>query len=299
MDTLEFFTSLNNKFQELPPEQHISAAQGEIKLLSPSDKRVVDSLMPGFLEQGLSFISADCVVVLLHGIRDHAAWHCELRAQFKGTSTIAEVYSVQYGHFDLVNLMLHRATRGRISRNIESQISTIVERHSNQRVIVIAHSYGTYLLSHLFEKGKINNIYGAIFCGSIVSAAFNWSGLEKPLRAPVINDCGTKDIYPLVANAYFWSFGTAGRTGFHDNTCARNRYHNCGHGGFFSKNFTESYWLPYIERGRVTESSIEKPRSGWFLTLFSQNRFMVIAYSLSAALLYGVWLLAYLAYQYI
>lgn len=269
----------------LPPEQHIRAAQEEMRSLGTDDLARVDRLMHGYLNEGISFVTADTVVILLHGIRDHAKWHENLQKLFKSSPNIAKTYSAQYKHFDIANLMLHRVTRDDLTKNIESQIDHVLQLHRSQRVYLIAHSYGTFLISHLFLKGKINSVYGVVFCGSIVPASFNWSGLSAPLRAPVINDCGVKDHLPLVANTFFFDFGTAGRFGFYDNAGAINRYHECGHGGFFNDDFVKKFWLPYIERGRVEPSEVSKPEPGWWMTLVGHKRFILVGYALVVGLL--------------
>jgi hypothetical protein len=135
-------------------------------------------------------------------------------------------------------------------------------------------------MSKIIEDNQNIKFDRIIYCGSVVLEKFPW---EKKLNFPkggLINDCGVKDIWPVMAKAFGTDYGDSGRSGF---TCfdVKNRYHECDHGGFFSKNFMERFWLPFIADGKVIKSDVDVTESWWLsvISLFKGQLLWVIILS--------------------
>jgi hypothetical protein len=75
----------------------------------------------------------------------------------------------------------------------------------------------------------------------------------------VLNDCGTKDIWPVLARAVTWGFGPTGTFGFGDPR-VHDRYHEKTHGEYFDGKFVRTYWAPYIAEGKIISTDWEKTR---------------------------------------
>ena len=75
----------------------------------------------------------------------------------------------------------------------------------------------------------------------------------------VVNDCGTEDVWPILARAVTWGYGPTGTFGFGDPR-VDDRYHRLTHGAFFNAEFVRKYWVPYIAEGKIIRPEWEKNR---------------------------------------
>jgi hypothetical protein len=91
----------------------------------------------------------------------------------------------------------------------------------------------------------------------------------------VINDYGTKDIYPVLAKCLGWGYGDTGRHKF-GRAEVRDRAHDFGHSDFFKKGsgrgeeFVRRFWKPWFETGECVSSEWdEKAASPLWLSILS------------------------------
>ena len=64
------------------------------------------------------------------------------------------------------------------------------------------------------------------------------------------------DIWPVLATSTTWGYGPTGTFGFGFPTI-RDRHHDMAHSDFFSKDFVERFWRPWVHEGRDVESEFE------------------------------------------
>ena len=95
-----------------------------------------------------------------------------------------------------------------------------------------------------------------ILCGSIVSREYNWELIRKRLPEKVLNDCGTHDIWPVLASSGSWGYGPSGTFGF-GTRLVRDRFHKFTHSQYFNREFVRDYWAPYIRDGQIKASKYE------------------------------------------
>lgn len=105
----------------------------------------------------------------------------------------------------------------------------------------------------MLSKNPDIKIHRLLLCGSIVKNAFRWDKLPKIPQNGIINDCGSKDFYPILAKALSWGYGSSGRFGFKTNE-VEDRYHDFGHSDFFELEFMKKFWIPFIIRGERIQS---------------------------------------------
>lgn len=213
------------------------------------------------------------LVLLIHGIRTHAWWQGEVKALIE-ENTNAHVIPLKYGKFDLLRFWcpLNICRRGPIDR-LHKELRSAIKLHNGGRITIIAHSYGTYALSHILLKHDDIQLHRIILCGSIIPTDFPWTRVAPQLtanqmRKSVINDCGTRDVWPVLAAATTWGYGSSGTHGF-GSVQISDRVHVMPHSGYFNKAFVRKYWLPFIKNGDIIPSDAERrgESTKWWFSL--------------------------------
>jgi len=214
------------------------------------------------------------IVLLIHGIRTRAWWQGEVKALIEA-DTGATVIPLKYGYFDVFRFWcpLGICRQGPIAR-LHRELRDAIREFAGHDVSVIAHSYGTYALSRILMEHSDIALRRIILCGSIIPNTFSWSRIatqirDQPMRDAVLNECGTKDIWPVLAASLTWGYGTSSTHGF-GSVEVRDRIHAMPHGGYFDRAFVRKFWLPFLARGQIVASSVERAGTAtpwWFSVL--------------------------------
>ena len=226
----------------------------------------------------------DTVVILIHGIRTAARWQSRV-ANIIEKETGAEVIPLKYGYFDLLRFWcpFGACRRGPVER-LRKQIEGIREKNPKARLVVFAHSFGTYALSRILMDNPYFKFHRILLCGSIVPETYDWSRVENQIladdkRDAIINDCGTRDVWPVFAKSASWGYGASGTYGF-GSFNVRDRFHPLTHSQFFEDAFVRRYWVPAVtgkpaEFSRGDKSAAASP--GWFNLLHFPVRWGLVA----------------------
>ena len=201
------------------------------------------------------------VVILVHGIRDFSLWQetvgkslseCGFRVEF-----------TNYGRFDLFRFLVPiRYFRRQAIEEVLKQIRIAKKTSGAKDISIIAHSFGTYVVSYILQENFDLKFRRVIFCGSVVRYGFPFEQFDQRFDPPILNEVGTRDIWPAMAESVTWGYGSAGTYGFR-RPLVKDRWHNrAGHGFFLNAEFCNKYWLPFIADGRVvpTSENPERPR---------------------------------------
>lgn len=195
---------------------------------------------------------AENVVVLVHGIRTYAPWYplVERLMRPRGIS----VHPIRYGRFDLFRFMVPGPwRRGPVAATLRKLEPILLDAaKKGQRVTVIAHSNGSYVVTKLLEEKPTIELDYLILCGSVVPNDFDWTRVNRQIRKAIVNDYGVRDIWPVVAKSLSWGFGHAGTHGF--GAPVIDRIHDLGH-DYFTEEFVERFWLPIIESDEIVAST--------------------------------------------
>ncbi|SFU23386.1 hypothetical protein SAMN05518861_1602 [Mesorhizobium sp. YR577] len=203
------------------------------------------------------------VIILVHGIRDHALWQQEIRdALEKDGDFIVE--ATNYGRFDLLRFLLPISYfRRKAIAEILKQFKTVILNNPGADISVIAHSFGTYIVGHILKENfdlKFNRI---ILCGSILRYDFPFEQFQSRFTPKILNEVGTRDIWPAMAESVTWGYGSAGTFGF-KRPLVYDRWHNkAAHGYFLSASFCRKFWIPFLRDGTIVPDSArpEKPHT--------------------------------------
>lgn len=82
----------------------------------------------------------------------------------------------------------------------------------------------------------------------------------------VINDCGYRDIWPVLAQTITWGYGSSGRFGFGHGR-VKDRFHGTGHSGFLEPDFVEKYWVPYFSKDEIVNGESSRPTTSLLLSI--------------------------------
>jgi small GTP-binding protein len=228
------------------------------------------------------------VVVLVHGIRDYALWQNSIRSSLEYEGFKCE--PTNYNYFNLVKFVLPVwYFRRQATEEIWKQVRIIAHDNPNTPMSVIAHSFGTFVVSYLMKKGFDLKFHRIIFCGSVVPYNFEFEQIENRFNKPIINEVGTRDIWPALAESITFGYGSAGTYGFRP-ALVRDRWHNKAHHGYFlDAAFCKKYWVPFLNSGEIVQisESAESPRPWLRVLSIAQIKYILITI---AVVLVFMWL---------
>jgi pimeloyl-ACP methyl ester carboxylesterase len=216
------------------------------------------------------------VVVLVHGIRTTAAWQQRVRVMLTERFGYT-VLNLKYGYFDLLRFWcpLGICRRGPIDY-LAKQLRNIREDYRDSRMVVFAHSYGTYAVTKVLQEDGRLEIDRLILCGSVVPTSLDLDRirLEQITHSGdkdegIVNEVGIRDIWPVLAQSMTWGYGATGTYGF-GQASVRDRYHPCRHSDFFAEKFINDYWLPAAAGLKLDFTPTERSADtspGWFQPL--------------------------------
>jgi pimeloyl-ACP methyl ester carboxylesterase len=209
------------------------------------------------------------VIFLIHGIRDRARWQSLVKRIMEEIDGV-EVIPIRYGYFDVFRFWLPVCTRSKPIRYTQKQIQIGKNNYRVNKYSVIAHSFGTYAISKVLDDTQDLALERLVLCGCIIPKSYPWEHLKGRIKHKVINDYGTRDIWPFWARKLSWGYGETGRYGF-GRSDVEDRAHNHGHSDYFDESFIRAYWKPLFESGQVVKSTWEEkaPKPSRILEIIS------------------------------
>jgi pimeloyl-ACP methyl ester carboxylesterase len=219
-------------------------------------------------------MSEQTVVVLIHGIRTSGWWGSRVAVTFE-RKTSATVIPLKYGYFDLLRFLCpFRICRNGPIERLRREIEGIRQKYPDARLIVFAHSFGTYALSKILLENPYFKFNRVILCGSIIAEKFDWRRVEDQILATnkrdgIINECGLRDVWPVLAKSLSFGYGASGTYGFGAFN-VRDRFHPNRHSDFFEPDFVDRYWVPILKGDHVdfSESDAKGEGAPWWFGLF-------------------------------
>ena len=205
-------------------------------------------------------------VVLVHGIRTHANW-AEMVAEELTKNGIRPV-PIRFGYLDAFRFWCPVFFRHKPIMKILREIRDLRAEFPNAKISVICHSFGTFSIFQCLLEPDVK-LYRVIFCGSIVPVDFRRTRFKAQLGPdPILNDCGTKDWWPIVAKTATWGYGPSGTFGF-GTLGVRDRFNEYGHSDYFNREFVVTYWIPFLLRGEIISTPWESNRRtpSWWMSL--------------------------------
>lgn len=258
-EQFKFASDLAKKLKDTPSELQIPVYKSTLNNISDLKER---SKVENIVDMMIKINTPSNVVVLIHGIRTYAPWQELLKSELDKHGV--KSYPIGYGYFDSFRFWFPYFFRQGPIEKITQELRNIQAKYPTDNIIVIAHSFGTYVISKILLNSPDVKINRLLLCGSIIKNSFRWDKLPKIPRGGIINDCGLKDIWPLLAKSLSWGYGSTGRFGFKSSEVT-DRYHDFGHSDFFDHEFMQKFWIPFILHGQPVKSEKKPISSGWLI----------------------------------
>lgn len=228
------------------------------------------------------------VVVLVHGIRDHALWQLAIKDTLIERGFLVE--PMNYGYFDLIRfLMPIKYFRITAIEEVLKQIRMVKNEHQDCKISIIAHSFGTYIVSNILTKAFDLRFSHVIFCGSVVQSQFPFEQVRERFKHKIMNEVGARDIWPAFAESVTRGYGSAGTFGFR-RPHINDRWHSkANHGFFLTAEFCRKYWIPFLESSTVVAGDKNPPSPSLLVKSINifKLKYIVSSLLLSACIYYG------------
>ena len=216
-----------------------------------------------------SLVTPKRIVVLVHGIRTNAEWQDKAERLLRRTPAFQEIFPLKYDILSLWGFWCPIFTRQGAIEYVLRELRDIRRQHQAADISIVAHSFGTYAIAKILAAHSDVVIDRLVMCGSIVSKSMRWDNLANYPKGGVLNLCGTRDIWPLVASIVTWGYGRSGLYGCGTNRVI-DRFFPLSHSGFFDEVFMEQHWLPFLERGESGLTQMDRPSTPWWIILISK-----------------------------
>lgn len=227
-------------------------------------------------------------VVLVHGILTRAEWFQKLRKTLRDEGF--DVHLTNYEWFDLWRFLLPiKFFRKKARDKLHQQIRSIGKIDNDSGISIIAHSFGTYLISEILRSGPEFKINRIIFCGSVVKYDFPFQALSDRFNQPILNEVAAADLWPALAESLTTGYGSAGTFGF-KRPLVYDQWNKGGHSAVLTQEQCLKYWVPFLRDGNIVENETAEPRSPLYINIISIFKIKYIILAVMPCVLIYSWL---------
>ena len=211
------------------------------------------------------------VILLVHGIESVGSWHQEAKEVLSKYKNV-KVVSNKFGKFPFWKFLLPFDMCKKERKQLFDDYLEAKAKWKHAKISVIAHSYGTHILTQLLRREASFEVERIILCGAVIKQNFKWGlaasriGNEDKEACFVVNDCGNSDAWLILGAKFGWHYGLTGIHGA-GGVHVENRFHDGGHGLFFDKKFIRKYWVPFLlENGKIVNGNVrQNAKIPWYV----------------------------------
>jgi len=187
------------------------------------------------------------MVLFVHGILSTGFWMNTMRPLFEAEGLIAK--PIGFHVFDLFRFLFgfRRPAIDKVSRQIKNMISA----NPHAELTIIAHSFGTYVVSRILEEDFGIKLTRLILCGGIVPRNYRWDKVARfnsqnaAGNVDIVNEFSSADRWPILARHSTYGYGDVGTIGCQD-IHVRDRRHYIPHSGYLKASFAQDHWIPFF-----------------------------------------------------
>lgn len=192
------------------------------------------------------------VVITIHGIRTTGDWQREFTDVL--TQHGFRHVPLGFGFFKAVSLLMPWSRTRKVEwfRRIYSDKFASTERLPS----VVAHSFGSYIVTKAMLKYDDIRFDKVILCGSIVSRKYPWSTVltQRNQADAVLNEAGGRDMWAGIVEWLVSDAGSSGVSGFEDMADGRLTqliHERHEHSDYFYRQNFERRWVPFLSGAAV------------------------------------------------
>lgn len=235
-----------------PPKEALAAFRG-FKAAHPQHQHELLEIGFSLYAGGQLKLAAErlIVVALIHGIRTAAGWQEKARQALAVEGKVV-VTPIGYGYQDVVRFL--GPWRKSAIAKVQQELRDLQRIHKDSDLVVMAHSFGTYIISKILKDSPDIRMKRLLLCGSIIPTSFRWDSLSHEFTSQTcVNEVGTRDVWPVFARIASFGYGESGSFGFKTSRVC-DRFFDYGHSDFFTDEHFKKFWQPYILSGEVVAS---------------------------------------------
>ena len=199
------------------------------------------------------------IIILIHGIRTSAAWQGKVKRGIEDfaadhpSAGPVEIRALGYGFFDAFRFLVPLSfIRNRPAMEIYSQIKAIRANNPTARISVVCHSFGTFVIGKILLDQFEVRFERIVLVGSVLPRTYPWFVFSRERVRDVLNEVGTRDVWPLMAKACTWGYGIAGWLGFRQGAVVKDRYWHSDHGALLNQDHARKNWAPFLLMGEIS-----------------------------------------------
>lgn len=191
-----------------------------------------------------------------------------MRPLFETEGLIAK--PIGFHVFDIFRFLFGRR-RPAIDR-VTQQIKNTIAANPDAELTIIAHSFGTYVVSRILDEDFGIKLTRLIMCGGIVPRDYRWDKIARfnsqkaNANVDIVNEFSAGDRWPILARHSTYGYGDVGTIGCQDIN-VRDRRHYIPHSGYLKDTFAKQHWVPFFNPAPQPPQPTAKTGSSWLLAL--------------------------------
>jgi pimeloyl-ACP methyl ester carboxylesterase len=233
------------------------------------------------------------VVILVHGINTTGLWQNLISQVLREEGLVPE--PIGYDTFDVFSFLRPSDhARDEAVKLITKNILDLRKQHPEARFSFVAHSFGTFIVTKFLAENEDFRVSRLILCGSVLPRTYSFVDLSSRLEETntpgkkIVSECGTHDIWPVLAERITKRYGPSGTFGSND-ARVHSRWHSyMRHSGFLTETFCRKFWIPFLKNGNLVPGARNVNEIPWYIRLLSRLplKSIVVAVPVLALLCY-------------
>ena len=197
-------------------------------------------------------------VLLVHGIRDFAGWQDRVKAQMERDGLTA--VPVKFGYYDVLSFLAPWGQwQGPYDKLMNAWHTVPKDSEPPPLISVVSHSFGGWLITRFIKDNPACRLYRLVLCGAVARQEFKWEEYRDRIGVDtegnrvdgegaksVLNQCGNRDRWPLLAEVANSRYGCSGWRGFDNQIDVENTYYTAGHNSFVSERKYSDEWKSFL-----------------------------------------------------
>lgn len=196
------------------------------------------------------------IVAMIHGINTHAEWQQELTNQLEAECGIKAI-PIGYRKFRVFKFIFPLYFRSVPVKLVSRKLRSLRNEYPDADISVIAHSFGTYILTKFLEEETDFKFYRIQLCGAVLDTDYRWDKIKTRIYGQIVNDAGSRDVFPILASKASWGYGESGTFGF-KHPSVTDRHFDYAHSDFMKAEHVSNYWKPLLAYGQIVPSTFKR-----------------------------------------